>query len=198
MWFGLFKHDLATFRGMDAAAQSAVIGRDITQESVQSVHSGSYQAPSNVFDSRLVRRSRCGQRYCAQHGLTAVQGNPRIPSADHRSHIFRAWGVMYRQAYPWRAARQQPADGDLVAEGEGLAFVCYSSDIAGARRCALSFTRAHRFSEHFFSHSNLVTGTSHPLRSLFPTRRNRGRHRSHVRRRSGPPPALATAHPNSV
>lgn len=59
MWFGLFKHDLATFRGMDAAAQSAVIGRDITQESVQTVHSGSYQAPSNVFDSRLVTHSRC-------------------------------------------------------------------------------------------------------------------------------------------
>ena len=57
MWFGLFKHDLATFRGMDAAGQSAVIGRDITQESVQSVHSGSYQAPSNVFDSRLVKLS---------------------------------------------------------------------------------------------------------------------------------------------
>lgn len=40
---------------MDAASQSAVIGRDITQESVQTVHSGSYQAPSNVFDSRMVR-----------------------------------------------------------------------------------------------------------------------------------------------
>ena len=54
VWFGLFKHDLAKFRGMDAAAQSAVIGRDITQQSAQTVHSGSYQAPSNVFDSRMV------------------------------------------------------------------------------------------------------------------------------------------------
>jgi len=127
-----------------------------------------------------------------QLSLTALQGNPRIPSADHRSHIFRAWGVMYRQAYPWRAARQQPADGHLVAEGEGLAFVCYSSDIAGA----LSFTRTLRFSKHFFSHLNLVI--SHPLCSLFPSRRNRGRHRSHVRRRPGRPPALATAHPNAI
>jgi hypothetical protein len=125
--------------------------------------------------------------------VTALQGNPRIPSADHRSHIFRAWGVMYRQAYPWRAARQQPADGDLVAEGEGLAFVCYSSDIAGARRCALSF-RALLF-------SFIRTGTWSFLvlfALLFPTRRNRGRHRSHVRRRPGRPPALATAHPNAI
>jgi hypothetical protein len=39
---------------------------------------------------------------------------------------------MYRQAYPWQAARQQPADGLLAAEGEGLAFMCFSCDIAGA------------------------------------------------------------------
>jgi hypothetical protein len=39
---------------MDAACQSAIIGRDITQESMQTAHSGSYQAPSNVFDGRMV------------------------------------------------------------------------------------------------------------------------------------------------
>ena len=54
MWFGLFKHNLATFGSMTPASQSAVIGRDITKEGVQTVHSGSYQAPSNVFDSRMV------------------------------------------------------------------------------------------------------------------------------------------------
>ena len=54
VWFGLFKHDLIKFGAMHAAAQSAVIGRDITKESLQTVHSGSYQAPSNVFDSRMV------------------------------------------------------------------------------------------------------------------------------------------------
>ena len=41
---------------------------------------------------------------------------------------------MYRQAYPWQAARQLQSDGDAVAEGEGLAFVCYSSALAGALR----------------------------------------------------------------
>ena len=56
VWFGLFKHDLAKFRGMDSSSQSAIIGRDITQQSAQTVHSGSYQAPSNVFDSRMVKR----------------------------------------------------------------------------------------------------------------------------------------------
>ena len=54
VWFGLFKHNLIKFRSMDTASQSAVIGRDIGQESTQTVHSGSYQAPSNVFDSRMV------------------------------------------------------------------------------------------------------------------------------------------------
>ena len=99
---------------------------------------------------------------------------------------------MTAKAYPWRAARQQPADGRLVAEGEGLAFVCYSSDISGA----LSFTRVLRFSKHFFSHLNLVI--SHPQCPLFPSGRNRGRHRSHVRRRPGQSPALANAHPNAL
>lgn len=65
VWFGLFKHNLSAFRSMDAASQSAVIGRDITRESMQTVHSGSYQAPSNVFDSRMVsaaasRTPSCG------------------------------------------------------------------------------------------------------------------------------------------
>jgi deferrochelatase/peroxidase EfeB len=54
IWFGLFKHDLIAFRRMDTASQSAIIGRDITQESEQTVHSGSHQAPSNVFDRRMV------------------------------------------------------------------------------------------------------------------------------------------------
>jgi hypothetical protein len=39
---------------------------------------------------------------------------------------------MYRQAYPWQASHQHSTDGDLVAEGEGLGFVCYSNAIAGA------------------------------------------------------------------
>ena len=39
---------------METTFQSAIIGRDITQECPQTVQSGSYQAPSNVFDSRMV------------------------------------------------------------------------------------------------------------------------------------------------
>jgi deferrochelatase/peroxidase EfeB len=54
VWFGLFKHDLIKFRCMETTFQSAIIGRDITQECPQTVQSGSYQAPSNVFDSRMV------------------------------------------------------------------------------------------------------------------------------------------------
>ena len=98
--------------------------------------------------------------------VTPAQGNPRLFSSDHRGHVYRAWGVMYRQAYPWQAARQQQCDGDLVAEGEGLAFVCYSNDIAGSLR-----TPAFILSPPALAHSS---------------RRDRGRHRPHVRRRPGP------------
>lgn len=61
-------------------------------------------------------------------------------SSDHRGHVYRAWGVMYRQAYPWQAARQQHADGHLVSEGEGLAFVCFSCSISGALHCSTRVT----------------------------------------------------------
>jgi hypothetical protein len=46
---------------------------------------------------------------------------------------------MYRQAYPWQATLQEHTDGDLVAQGEGLAFVCYSNAIAGQHLCSCTF-----------------------------------------------------------
>lgn len=50
---------------------------------------------------------------------------------------------MYRQAYPWQAARQQHADGHLVADGEGLAFLCFSCSITGAHHCSCTRFNLH-------------------------------------------------------